>query len=334
MFVEAELYPSVSPSHSLPPPNPPSLTHQSDEDSVFGKDDSSDDDSFEEQKLDDGRPELKGRARWLKKTDQPDARKTQAAQQAANAATGGGAEKKATDASKPLAASVVKRQIEVITEEILDKKISDYMATRGRKQADPRELLRQLEVLAKSARKFGPRKEIPVIMHLISAMYESHPGIDDYMDLYEWRNCFRYLMRITTLLNANHDIVLGLIASEDVTDLVLASQINTDLMKKKDAVEPVEVVEEKPKEKSPILSVVGSLESFVSRLEDEYTKSLQQINPHTQVRIYILHTFTVHHPLASSSDAHHGALLYLNLGLGGTAHFPRLGEPRRVIASK
>jgi hypothetical protein len=31
------------------------------------------------------------------------------------------------------------------------------------------------------------------------------------------------------------------------------------------------------------MQVVGSIESFVLRLEDEYTKSLQQINPHTQV---------------------------------------------------
>jgi len=181
----------------------------------------------------------------------------------------------------------VKRQVEVITEEILDKKISDYMASRGRKQTDPRELLRQLEVLAKASRKFGPRKEIPVIMHLISAMYESHHGIDDYMELHQWRTCFRYLLRITALLNANTDIVLGLMPTEDVTDLVLASQINTDLMKKKDAAEGELPVEDKPKEnKSGVLSVVGNLESFVARLEDEYTKSLQQINPHTQVGFY------------------------------------------------
>jgi translation initiation factor 3 subunit C len=31
-----------------------------------------------------------------------------------------------------------------------------------------------------------------------------------------------------------------------------------------------------------VIKVVGNIESFILRLEDEYTKSLQQINPHTQ----------------------------------------------------
>lgn len=36
-------------------------------------------------------------------------------------------------------------------------------------------------------------------------------------------------------------------------------------------------------DKTGPIKIVGSLESFIVRLEDEYTKSLQQINPHTQV---------------------------------------------------
>lgn len=237
---------------------------------------------MDDRKQDDGRPELKGRARWLKKADQPDAvRKTATVLQPAAAPGAATAEgRKALE--KPLATSVVKRALEIVTEEILDKRIADYMASRGRKQADPRDLLRQLEVLAKAARKFGPRKEIPVIMHLISAMYEAHHGIDDYMELQQWRNCFRCLTRITVLLNENPDIELGIMPSEDVTDLVLGGQISSDLMRKKDPEASVE--DAKAKEtKSSFLSVVGNLESFVSRLEDEYTKSLQQINPHTQV---------------------------------------------------
>ena len=38
-------------------------------------------------------------------------------------------------------------------------------------------------------------------------------------------------------------------------------------------------------DKTGPIKIVGSLESFIVRLEDEYNKSLQQINPHTQVRI-------------------------------------------------
>lgn len=269
------------------------------EDSIFKKasSDDDDDDSIDFRNQDDGRPELKGRARWLKKTDQPDTvRKAQPTQQASSSAAAG--EGKAGKTEKPALSNVVKRSVEVITEEILDKRITDYMASRGRRQVDQRELLRQLEVLAKAARKFGPKKEIPVVMHLISAMYEAHHGIDDYMELHQWRNCYRYLMRITTLLNNNPELVLGLMLSEDVTDLVLAPQINSDLMKRKDAVAaddaPAPTAEEeaaKDSSKSNIIRVVGNLEGFVARLEDEYTKSLQQINPHTQVSNFSRLTF-------------------------------------------
>ena len=37
-------------------------------------------------------------------------------------------------------------------------------------------------------------------------------------------------------------------------------------------------------DKTGPIKIVGSLESFIVRLEDEYTKSLQQIDQHTRVR--------------------------------------------------
>jgi hypothetical protein len=47
---------------------------------------------------------------------------------------------------------------ENITEEVLDKKINELVASRGRKNTDPREVLRKLEVLSKSARPLGERE--------------------------------------------------------------------------------------------------------------------------------------------------------------------------------
>ena len=138
---------------------------------------------------------------------------------------------------------------ENITEEVLDKKINELVASRGRKNTDPREVLRKLEVLSKSARPLGkrrespllstaepashiytylkrsktsfltisflyhylpgPRKEIPVLMHLISAMFDSQRVIDDYMDLQQWRTCYRSLYRVTSLLRDSKGLVLG-----------------------------------------------------------------------------------------------------------------------------
>ena len=49
-------------------------------------------------------------------------------------------------------------EIEEITEEVLDRKIAELVASRGRKNTDPREVLRKLEVLSKASRPLGPRK--------------------------------------------------------------------------------------------------------------------------------------------------------------------------------
>lgn len=55
----------------------------------------------------------------------------------------------------------------------------------------------------------GPRKEIPVLMHLISAMFDSQRVIDDYMDLQQWRTCYRSLYRVTSLLRDSKGLILG-----------------------------------------------------------------------------------------------------------------------------
>eukprot|EP01038_Epipyxis_sp_PR26KG_P009697 gene9697-13053_t len=167
---------------------------------------------------------------------------------------------------------------ENISEEVLDKKVNELVASRGKKNTDPREVLRQLEVLSKAARLHGPRKEIPVLMHLISSMFDSHRNIDDYMELNQWRTCLRSLNRIMVLLDANKKLSLGIMQGDEVTDLVLAA---SKLGKKIDEEATAESKASSSDEKFNI-KVVGSVESFILRLEDEYTKSLQQINPHTQ----------------------------------------------------
>jgi len=252
----------------------------SEEDSVFGDDSDESDDSDEEEE-NDGRPVLKGRAKWLKKVVTAPKKPSAAAVQAAKDKEKEKEKKKDDKRAKASAATSEEKKWfdEDITDEALDKKVNEIVSSRGRKHTDPREVLRKLEVLAKVARILGPKKEIPVLMHLVSAMYDSHRVIDDYMELPEWRTCYRCLTRIISLLDANRDIKLGLMPALDVTDLVLGSQVKTDFaLKKKDEAEEPE--EEKD---DGTLKVVGSLDTFLGRLEDEYTKSLQQINPHSQV---------------------------------------------------
>lgn len=157
-----------------------------------------------------------------------------------------------------------------MTEEELDKKVAELVSSRGRKGVDQRDMLRQLEVLTKSARLHGAVKEIPVLMHLISTMFDTQKSIDDYMDHQQWNTCYRALSRVVTLIEENHKLRVVTLGTDEMANAVL-SLSKLDLSS-------VDVSSEN------VVRVVGSVDSFVLRLEEEYTKSLQQINPHTQVR--------------------------------------------------
>lgn len=227
----------------------------------------------------DDRQELKGRARWLKKvvtTEEKSARDVKKEQKKIEGP------RKKRDFAEPTPVSKRTQSNwlleDKMTEEELDKKVTDLVSSRGRKNTDAREVLRQLEVLTKAARLHGPRKEIPVLMHLISAMFDSHRSIDDYMELQQWRTCHRSLTRILTLLESSKKLILGTIGSDEVSDLLVGAHLKA--VKKEE-----EETEVKSEENKNLLKVVGSIDTFILRLEDEYTKSLQQINPHTQVSI-------------------------------------------------
>jgi len=211
---------------------------------------------------------LKGRWKWVKKEvnekkpkkdDKPKAKPTE--------------KKKKDKLDTPIGSSQASWVLDInMTVEVLDKKVNELFASRGRKGTDIRAVLRQFEVLAKISRVFGPVKEIPVLMHLVSAIYDINKLIDDYLDLQTWRACHRYISRIVKLLDENKSFVLSLVPTDDSLSFSQADD------KKKDV-----EVKVKGKSEEIHLRVIGTLEHFVTRLKDEYTKSLQQINPHTQV---------------------------------------------------
>ena len=59
--------------------------------------------------------------------------------------------------------------------------VLEVVSQRGRKGTDPKELMQQLQVLSFVARKFGAHKEIPVLMHLVSSMYDANRNTDECM---------------------------------------------------------------------------------------------------------------------------------------------------------
>ena len=229
--------------------------------------------------------ELKGRAKWLKKVvDKDDQDKRELKRQAKrqqDALPKGGKVKTFEIAPKKAVS-----EEELITEEALDKKLSELIATRGRKISDKRAVVQQLEYLCRAAKKLGPRKEIPLLMHLIAAIFDSHRNIDDYIDIKKWGTCHRSLTRIIDLLSKHSELSLGVATLNDLAEQVQAVQLNADFIKTDGE------ADNKIAGDPNLIKVVGSLEAFLLRLEVEYRKSLQQINPHTHVSLKCLNDST------------------------------------------
>ena len=90
---------------------------------------------------------------------------------------------------------------EDLTPSYIQKRSFEIVSSRGRKGTDPKALLAQLEDLSKLAVQFGPRVEIPVLMHVITAQFDMQRTIDDYMETPAWRSTAANLERIGAILS-------------------------------------------------------------------------------------------------------------------------------------
>jgi Eukaryotic translation initiation factor 3 subunit 8 N-terminus len=85
---------------------------------------------------------------------------------------------------------------EKMTPAAVERKVKEVLASRGRKGTDPRDVLRQLSALAYVSRRFGPARELPVMMHAVASMFDTLRNIDDYMETVMWKSCHSYLSRV------------------------------------------------------------------------------------------------------------------------------------------
>jgi len=192
----------------------------------------------------------------------------------------------------------------LLTVALVHKKLNEIIASRGKKGTKPKDLMRQLESLAKMSIQFGPRTEIPVLMHLISAQFDLQRSIDEYMDTAMWRFSAASLGRVADFCKTNPDMRLVLMTADDISDMIISSQKEQSAAKIKGTPDADEVlinptsgevetaaerVERLRAEEDSKLSadernkikVAGSMAVFMHRLEEEYVKSLQKTNPHT-----------------------------------------------------
>ena len=288
----------------------------SDDSSDWGE--SSDSDSSDSESEAGGAGELKGRARWLKRTtvvkekvEKDKAGRSEERKRAKEEAARLKAEQEAQKAEEG------QLKEEDLTPSLIQKKTLEIVSSRGRKGTDAKALLGQLEALSKLATRFGPRVEIPVLMHVITAQFDMQRTIDDFMDTPTWRSCAGYLERAGSILaDEEKGWKIGAMTAEDdelASDMMMATMGKAGKMKsgiisgaggamaamstEEKLINPntgeVETEDERmerlrlereakmSEEELKTIRVPGSLSLFLSRLDEEYNKSLQRISPHS-----------------------------------------------------
>lgn len=235
-------------------------------------DDDGDDDEFGDDDGDDGddepepEPEEKvvkqpprGRAFWLKKTvveeEEPEVKPEKPTRKPAKVEPKDTTEDKTTAvAEKKPAAPAAPAEDGKMTQEQVDKKLIELKRRRGLRATDKAHQVQEVSGLLEKA--YTPQQTLAILIEVVNAQFDviqeerRTPALD------VWRACQRNLVKILGLLN-------------------------TVELKLEEAVEEEELV-----------SVVGAegdtpttganLMGFVERLDDEYIKSLQMLDVHTQ----------------------------------------------------
>mmetsp|Transcript_12628 Transcript_12628/g.19117 ORF Transcript_12628/g.19117 Transcript_12628/m.19117 type:complete len:997 (+) Transcript_12628:183-3173(+) len=259
---------------------------------------------------------LKGRARWLKRT--PDTTKDSGKRKKKNVKEDEKV-KVADEDEETSPKEDLKEKEEEWTAAVLNKKCMELVSSRGRRGTDTKAVLKKLENLSRLSEKFGPRIEVPILMHVITAQFDTIRTLDDFMETASWKTCMERLNRVADVLEDGDDDAKKYqlcTASAEDDDLMIGNV----LAKKKDSkmkdaagvgelgaleavaadkqlVNPhtgeVETEDERAErlrvekeanmteEELRMIPVAGSLSLFVTRLDEEYFKGLKRISPHS-----------------------------------------------------
>eukprot|EP01135_Chromosphaera_perkinsii_P005639 Nk52_evm10s356 gene=Nk52_evmTU10s356 len=144
-----------------------------------------------------------------------------------------------------------------ITFELVHNKLMEIVSQRGKKSTDRKEqlnILRRLRALS-DEHNLGTGLSLKFLFHIISATFDSTPSIAQHMTAEKWNSCLADMTEVVSMLENNRDT------------LTVTDKLSDD--------------EENLGDPSKQFVVLGSIVGLVERLDDEFTKHLQSIDPHT-----------------------------------------------------